>query len=97
MTARLPPPAERIIVVAEVITELKLIRFEPENSICNGNSLGFKRESVPVMRDFLLTFPQISVMEINSSGSTILYLQLAMNFLQRNCLSVINVDTTVPN
>ena len=46
-------------VVAELITEL--IRFEPEISICNGNSLEFKRESVSVMRDFLLKFPQISL------------------------------------
>ena len=44
-------------VVAEMITEL--IRFEPEICICNRNQLEFKRESVSVMRDFLLKFPQI--------------------------------------
>ena len=44
-------------VVAEMITEL--FRFEPEICICNGNLLGFKRESVSVLRDSLLKFPQI--------------------------------------
>ena len=63
-------------VVAEMITEL--IRFEPEICICNGHKLEFKRESVSVMRDFLLAFPEISlsVMEMNSSGSPNLYLSL---------------------
>ena len=44
-------------VVAEMITEL--IHFEPDICICNRNELAFKRESVSVMRDFLLKFPQI--------------------------------------
>ena len=34
-------------------------------------------------------------MDINSSGSTILYLWLAIISPQRECLSVINTDTTV--
>ena len=34
-------------------------------------------------------------MEINSSGSAILYLQLDMNSSQRKCLSAISLDTTV--
>ena len=60
-------------VVAEMMTEL--IRFEPKICICNGNSLEFKRESVSVMRDFLLDSQRtVAVMEINSSGSVILYL-----------------------
>ena len=62
----------RDTVVAEMTTEL--IRFEPEICICNGNGneLQFKRESVTVMRDFLLK--SVSVIENNSSGSAILYL-----------------------
>ena len=32
--------------------------FEPKLSICDGHYLEFKRESVSVMKDFLLTFPQ---------------------------------------
>ena len=60
-------------VVAEMITEL--IRFEPKICICNGISWDFQRESVSVMRDSLLTFPQICLCnEINSSGGTTLYL-----------------------
>ena len=60
-------------VVAEMITEL--IRFEAEVCICNGNSLELQEESVALMRDTLLNFHRsASVMEINSSGSTILYL-----------------------
>ena len=39
-----------------MITEL--IGFEPEICICNGNELEFKRESVSVMRDFLLKFSE---------------------------------------
>ena len=34
-------------------------------------------------------------MEINSSGSAILYLQLEINSLQKKSLSVINLDTTI--
>ena len=34
-------------------------------------------------------------MEINSSGSAILYLHLEINFPQKKYLSVINLDTTV--
>ena len=45
-----------VTVVAEMITEL--VRFEPEICICNRNQWEFKRESVSVMRDFLLKFPQ---------------------------------------
>ena len=48
---------EPFTVVADMITEL--IRFEPEICICNRNQLEFKRESVSVMRDFMLKFPQI--------------------------------------
>ena len=44
-------------IVAGVIIEL--IRFEPEICIYNGNKKEFNRETVFVMRDFLLTFPQI--------------------------------------
>ena len=44
-------------VVAEMTTEL--IRLEPEICMCNGNELAFKRESVSVLRDFMLKFPQI--------------------------------------
>ena len=44
-------------IVAEIITEL--ICFESEICICNGNKLAFKRESVSVIRDFLLKFPKI--------------------------------------
>ena len=48
------------------------------------------------MRDFLRRFPQICLCNgMNSSGSTILYLQLEINFLQQRCLSVIILDTTV--
>ena len=43
-----------------MITEL--IHFEPEICICIGNKSEFKeRESVSVMTDILLTFPQISL------------------------------------
>ena len=52
-----------------------------------------KKESVSVMRDFQLKFP--SVMEINSSGSSILYLYLDINSPQKKSLSVIILDTTV--
>ena len=52
-----PRTAASIYHVAEMTTEL--MRFEPEICICNGNELQFKRESVSVMRDFLLKFPQI--------------------------------------
>ena len=46
-----------------MITEL--IRFEREISICNRNELKFKRESVSVMKDFLLKFPQICLFNGN--------------------------------
>ena len=56
-----------------MITEL--IRFEAEVFICNGNELEFKGESVSVMRDFCwYCHRSVSVMDIDSSGSTILYL-----------------------
>ena len=42
------------------------------------------------MRDFLPTFPKISVMEVNSSSSTILYLSLELSYFhQANSLTVI--------
>ena len=62
-------------VAAKIVTEL--ILFEPKICICNGNLLEFKGESVSVIRDSLPTFHRsFSVMDINSSGSAILYLQL---------------------
>ena len=49
------------------------------------------------MRDFCWDSQRsVSVMEINSSGSAILYLQLEINPLQKKCLSAINLDTMVP-
>ena len=58
--------------------------------------LEFKRESVSVMRDFLLNSQRsVSVMEISSSGSAVLYLQLEIHSSQKKCLSVINLDITV--
>ena len=45
------------------------------------------------MRDFLRRFPQICLCNgNNSSGSTILYLQLEMKSPEKKCLSVINLD-----
>ena len=65
--------SRKLFAEAEMITEL--IRFEPEICICNRNELEFKRESVFVMSDFLLKFPQICLCNgKNSSGSSILYL-----------------------
>ena len=47
------------------------------------------------MRTFCRHFHRsVSVMEINSSGSTILYLQSEIHFPQEKSLSVIDLDTT---
>ena len=62
-TKALSEQFEGIAIVAETTTEL--MNFEPEVCICNGHSLGFKRESVSVMEDFLLTFPQICLCNDN--------------------------------
>ena len=49
----------QITAVAEIITEL--VRFKPEICICDGNEFEFKRASVSIMRDLLLSLPQISL------------------------------------
>ena len=53
----------------------ELIRFEPEICIRNRNYFKLKGESVSVMRNVLPAIHgSVSVMEINSSGNTTLYL-----------------------
>ena len=59
-------------VVAEMITEL--IRFEPEICICNGKVIGIPERICICSERFSAEIRSVSVMEINSSGSAILYL-----------------------
>ena len=74
-------------VVAEIITEL--VRFEPEVCICNGNQFRIKSESIAVMRNSCKhSHRSVSVMEINSSDSTVLYLSLGFLVLRK--MSVCN-------
>ena len=53
----------QVTVVADMIAEL--IRFKPKVCISHGNRLEFKGESVSVLKDVLLTFPQICLHDGN--------------------------------
>ena len=84
-------------VVAETIAEFICLSLK---SVFNGNSLEFKREFLSVIREFLLTFPQICLCNDNScfwqhdfvSVIAILSPHVAcspvtfVNFLVLNCL-----------